>query len=1307
MIPIERVAMHRTESLSMLAISLLSLFGAYASASVPVMPSDVMADPAAVISAAKSVTAARYPDADTVTVDDRVYIRYEPDGTSDTWDDEWIKVLTEKGRRSCATLSLDYNERWGDAEIERVEIVGTNGVIRSVDFKRTMKVATDNSSMAINIVDPMKKRMSCAVPGLAVGEIRHVVFRRGGTKARMKDAWADAYSMEYTAPIISTIIYVDQPAARPLAKAMVRNPYKDTVVRLPDCRLPDGYTRVAWKASNVPQVFPEPDMPPLSRCAQTLRLSTVKDWETVSRWYWSISAPHLERTTPAMTNMVEYLVENCKDDESKTRAIFKFVSQEIRYMGLTLEDGSPGYEPHDVDITFDSRYGVCRDKAALLTALLRIAGIPAYPVLIHAGTKMDPEIPLPYFNHAIVAVAKKSGGYELMDPTDESTRDLFPSYLSNKSYIVARPDGDTLRTSPVPSVDNNRIEVDATANLSNDDILYSATIRFGGINDNAFRSSFLKKKPVERRRQFEGFLRRMASGAELLSLDIEPVDLSDTETPLSAKVVGKLPSRVLKGNTQNMLSLPLFTRNLNLADMILDGSTSLETRRFPLMLSSTCGSEERLSLTLDDSLGTLCSIPPDAVVTNVAGYSFARTVKLDGPKIEVRRRLDLSAVEFEVEDYYNLRNARKDVESAEREKPVFARDSAGNANVRTILTSAVRHFRSPKSWVSTNVIEKEVLTYRGKKTTAELELSFAPSTRSVELLYATVSNKNGKVYTATPREINLMDCGWAASAPRYPASKQLVVNLPGVEIGSVVRYSWVVDVTNAPVAYSSHTTFDSVQPIDCSKLEYHVPDGMRFLCVTNCASLAAPVLSGGVSHSQDGETVYTWRADKPRLLPDEPALPYAELWRKVVSVSAADWDSYGSEFSSALADARALGSDAVRQAARDCAVTAKTPAEKITAVRTYLAHHVRMSGPGLFELPFDSAFSAPDRALADGYASYGDYMNLIYTMLDELGFDCSFVLADDVTHGIQYRVDLRCDVPSPEWFDVLLVRAEHRVGGFPGIFGFFAFGGESEVFHIGRENEFTPPEASSHVGERFFDPESISFGEVPAFAEGAGKWDTFADNRCLMTVRENGSVDFDIQNFIYGSGVGGYRKRFEEMLPEMRSRFYQQLVGNIAQNATATKELVTDTESYPAETTFSAYVERFAVVQNGTISLALPDFTTMPFGVSGSTRTTPFIIGSKTPVEDVYEVVFPKGWTRVECLPETFRFEDPSGREKDWVLVHEAKSRIAEDGLLHVTVRRFIKRSRALMYSADYFPMFREWNRRAASPAARTIVIGR
>lgn len=127
--------------------------------------------------------------------------------------------------------------------------------------------------------------------------------------------------------------------------------------------------------------------------------------------------------------------------------------------GITAETEAPGYEPHDVSLTFNQRYGVCRDKAALLVSMLELAGLKAYPVLFMAGYPKDDEVPNNYFNHAIVAVEDTPGHYILMDPTYETTAELLPSTMANMSYLVARPQGDVLRRSPLVPTANNLLRI--------------------------------------------------------------------------------------------------------------------------------------------------------------------------------------------------------------------------------------------------------------------------------------------------------------------------------------------------------------------------------------------------------------------------------------------------------------------------------------------------------------------------------------------------------------------------------------------------------------------------------------------------------------------------------------------------------------------------------------------------------------------------------------------------------------------------------------------------------------------------------
>ena len=1265
------------------------------------MPTEFLADPGKVILAAEQATVHRFPDADSVLVDDRIHTRFEADGAGITWDDEWVKVLTEKGRRAHATVTLDYNERSGDAGFFCLEVVGTNGVVRTIDFAQTLKVATDNSCMDANIVDPADKKVSCSIPDLQIGEIRHVRFWRRTRKARMRNAWADANLLEQRQPILSTVITVDQPAGLPVVHAVVRNPFTNTVVRAQDRGLPNGRKLLKWTAKDVPQAFPEPNMPPFSRCAQTLRLSTIKDWPTVSRWYWKLCEPHLARTTSAMTNTVNRLVKGCSDERTRIRALFKFVSQEIRYMGLTLEDDAPGYEPHDVDVTFDNRYGVCRDKAALLVAMCRIAGVKAFPVLIHAGAKMDAEIPSPFFNHAIVAVEASGGRYQLMDPTDESTKDLLPAYLSDKSYLVARPEGEGLQTSPVASAEENLLRVASEGSLdANGDVLLMTSFEFDGINDTAVRHSLLKKTSEQRRKWFEGVWRGVASGAELLSVEIRPSDLRNTDEKLTAKTVVRLPEVLLRGRSRDALTLPFATTSLSVANGILDENTALEKRRFPLVLPCTAATDETLRLTLDDSVAPVLSLPSSTTLsTPHSSYSFSRTIACTNGVLTARRTMRVEDVNFDVATYEALRNARKDVETAEREGPFFKARKDENANIHIREESTVMHFTSPNSWTTTNVVEKEILTYRGKQTSSELNFTYAPSTRSIELVSATVSNRNGKVLSVTPKEINVMDCSWAASAPRYPASKILVVNLPGVEIGSVVRYVVARSVTNAPVAEAFSYTFGGRNPVDFEKVEMHIPEGLEFRERTS--RLLAKFLKVTTNAH---ERVYSWTMHNPSREPDEPSQPPTSQWRPCFSASFADWEGYGASLVGALAAARGEGSiwipwsdDSSRTAiararAKELVADCSAPADRIRALRRFL-RKIRVTGPGLFELPFDQAFTAPDRVLSEGYGSRTDYMNLFRVMLEAAGFDCSFALVAGDALGFQGTEEKWRAMPRPGTFGTLVVRAVWRSAGIP----FFR---EETEFWLSTENDYTPPEASSNLGNAYFDPQCISFGRIAA---ASSEWVTRDDNYCRMDVRENGAVDFTVRNCSYGSGVGGLRKRFAELLPEMRSRFHQKLLGALAQNATATSELETDVEGYPFTLSLKAYAEGYAVAKDDCIRLTIDDFTGKVFGVGGERRRSPIGLNGRREVIDTYEIVFPEGYTKIDVLPKSFTIRNPRD-EKDVWLKHEVSSRIV-DKCLHVTVRRSVSRAKATCLGFDLHPFLHDWNRRAAAESARTISV--
>ena len=1197
-----------------------------------------------------------YPDADTVVVEDVEDVTYEADGTSVTVEDERVAILTEKGRRAKSSLSIGYNARYEKAEFLSVSITDTNGVERAVDVSGTLKDATDNGSTSSNIYDPLDRTLSCAVPGLAVGDTLRVRTRRETFSPRVKDSFSDLYVLEWTSPIVRAEVHVSAPAERPLAKAEIRHPLGNVSASVTTNDA--GRILYAWCCTNSPQAFPEPDMPPLYNEVQNLRISTTPDWEAISRWYWELCAPHLAMTNDALVVTAQGLV-GATDGETM-RSVYRWVSQNVRYMGLTMEDTSPGYAPHDVNVTFDNRYGVCRDKAALLVAMLRAAGVTAYPVLINAGSKMDREVPLPFFNHAIVAVANPDPAgekYILMDPTDESSRDLMPSYLSDCSYLVARPEGETLLVTPAPAADLNAVRVETLGALEEDgSVIATVAIGFTGLNDNMYRGQLLRRKPEERRKFFERIVRSAAAGAELQSFELTPEDLQDVAEPLQAVLLVRYPETLLRGETREEFVLPFLSKRFGAANWLLEGSTSLEKRRFPLSLMSTAMTEETVELKLKGNVGKALALPDE--VKMEGPYEFLRTYAVTDGVFRATRRLAVNAVEFPAEKYGELREDIKSVEAEERKRPVFAKDPDAKANVRNRLIRRTYDIASPTVWTITNTVVREILTYDGKKKSSELKYSFNPTWKNVEVVSAVVSNRDGRVTAVGPRETNLLDCDWAASAPRYPASKELIVSLPSVEIGSVISYTTVTTVSNAPAAYYGVRYRDTFEPTDLIVERFNDETEKSF---------------------------------KPRLVKFEPSQPDGWRWRK------RKLDSYG-DFRVAAKRLRA----ATEVGSADVALLGEElqgGVEGLKQIRDWMAKNVRLAGPSLYEVPLAEQLTDPAVVLKERYASRLDYIRTMCALLKGAGYlaDIVFSSTDGDADWTERNADMKA-WPNERAFSAALCRVTLKYGGFLG------FGGRATDFFIGTENEYAPLGATIYAGSHYLDPVTAKFGVV-----------TVPDLRLMpkegrkirISVRENGSADIEVVEHVWGPEVGAFRRQYAEMLPEIRSRHYQSLLGGLAQAATATSELFTEIKSYPTNLRYSAYVPHYAVVADGTITVTLPGLDEQLFPLSGSVRETPIAVGAADPYEVMVEVRFPEGYTVLEHAPEEFTINNPSGHgSEEWYSCRVRSGvDVAGGGGLAVAVTRMTYGRDETQLDSTYFEHLKALSRLAASRAARTVSV--
>lgn len=205
-----------------------------------------------------------------------------------------------------------------------------------------------------------------------------------------------------------------------------------------------------------------------------------RTWSDVSQWHTGIAAPQAD-INPEMEAKVRELTAGASSDYDKIRAIGRFV-QNFRYVEIAMDlSHYGGVRPHPAAQVFAKQYGDCKDKANLMRALLKCAGIPSYLVAIYSGdrTFVKKEWASPsQFNHMIIAVQvseqtkaptvidSPAGRVLVFDPTDDKTPmgDL-PFYEQGSYALLCAGARGGLVQMPVLAPENNLLSQNVNAIL--------------------------------------------------------------------------------------------------------------------------------------------------------------------------------------------------------------------------------------------------------------------------------------------------------------------------------------------------------------------------------------------------------------------------------------------------------------------------------------------------------------------------------------------------------------------------------------------------------------------------------------------------------------------------------------------------------------------------------------------------------------------------------------------------------------------------------------------------------------------------
>jgi hypothetical protein len=815
-----------------------------------------------------------------------------------------------------------------------------------------------------------------------------------------------------------------------------------------------------------------------------------------------------------------------------------------------------------------------------------------------------------------------------MDPTAENSKDLLPSYECNQSYLVTRPEGEVIRTSPINPPEENMMVIKTKATLNAAGTVEAKSeLSFEGINDTEYREAFSRMKPDDKRRFFERNLKRSIPGARLTSLKLIPDDMLDISTGLRAELGFSVDGMTACGAGKAVVNLPWLGRSLGIVNFIL-GGTGLEKRKYPLRTEIACGLKEDVEIKTEGFSGAL-SMPVYPPISDET-LSYERRVQDEGTTLTCSREFKFKTVEFSPEQYLNLKKTLKAMEYDDRKAPVMgipaqtvaSADPAADPGPAPAVASNAEILESHKEMeikdVHTDVYKvryaKRVLTYSGKKTEAEVKIPYNPACDEAKLIHGTVISKNGERKEISTNEMNIMDDSWNASARRYTGGKVLVANLPGVDIGSTIEVEYQLTSKSRPFVcgFESFQLFDDLVKKDFTLT---APANVR---VQTYESGPAGIMTVSTNSAKGLQTIH-WQSGRVNALPAEPQLPPEWAYMAGVQYYVGDSKAYLKGLRSTMLDRSGKRAKAAAKAG-ELKKAAKTKLELVTAIRDFIEKSIRFAGPSFSDLPL-SELSAADTTLSDGYGHAADRAILFHAMLSAAGLKPEFILASGLP-PIPGVTNVTASFPLPQSFQAPLVKVV--VDGTP--------------YYLNDTDQYAVLGSTTHDGRLAINLSSQATEVVHATKNCADKTDVVY----TLSVADDGKTRVGITRHYFGSDFNAKHRFFAELPPEERRRYHQEIVSDVAQGARPAGDLVTKFDSYPGLEQFAVDVDNYSVVDGKYLYFDLP-FMPSLFPPGADRRTLPLFIGHRRDHTIRTEIELPSGFHRVAIAPKSETLAAPAG----------------------------------------------------------------
>ena len=575
-------------------------------------------------------------------------IRFENDGTGRDQLDAQIRIVSESGVQALGQIKVGYSALSDKLDIVFLRVRKPDGTVVTAQESAIQDLTLPDAPV---YTDYHEKHIS--VPSLRPGDVLEYEFVRTITNPLTPGQFWTSVNFSDRGIILDQQLEINVPQGRQI-KLKSKPGYEPKLTDDGDRRIYRWtYTHLKDEDEGKPGKKKKKNPHKPTDEIPTVQLTTFQSWEELGAWYASLERDR-RQPTAAIKAKAQELVQGKSDDMAKVKALYEYVSRNIRYVSLSF--GLGRYQPHEASEVLANGYGDCKDKNTLLAALLAADGFQATSVLIGSQHELDPEIPSPsQFDHVITRVPVNGKEIWLDSTNGVAPFRMLAAPLRNKQALAIAPDGKaslvwTPADLPFAAFDRSQIKgsVNETGTLK-----VHVSIRVRGDSELALRFA-LRQMPGNRWKDFFTMVlqRQGMNGAEIDNLKIS--DPSNPDDPLQIDFDATANNYFDWSAPESKLGLPMM-------QVILPAEGAAEdddkTHPKPIKLGAPGESDVEVSVGIPAKYTVRLPIGVD-LKRDYADY--ASSYKFDAGQLTAVRTLKLLSNELPVarrEDYAAFRRA--------------------------------------------------------------------------------------------------------------------------------------------------------------------------------------------------------------------------------------------------------------------------------------------------------------------------------------------------------------------------------------------------------------------------------------------------------------------------------------------------------------------------------------------------------------------------------------------------------------------------------------------------------------------------